>query len=159
MKRLTLLIATLLLSIAGMSVAQNTPMHGWHTYCGSDFNNAIGDPVPIIIATCYPPDMAINYAGTAITKVGMFSDDLYTAVGGLYSCTIYLGGETPAEGTIAYTMTVDVPQGLGDWAEFDLTTPVGVTGDETIWIVWEAVQQLTACPMGVCGISEGLPSL
>lgn len=154
MKRLTLLIATLLLSIAGMSVAQNTPMHGWHTYCGSDFNNAIGDPVPIIIATCYPPDMAINYAGTAITKVGMFSDDLYTAVGGLYSCTIYLGGETPAEGTIAYTMTVDVPQGLGDWAEFDLTTPVGVTGDETIWIVWEAVQQLTACPMGVCGISD-----
>ena len=149
-----LLFLTLLLSIAGMSVAQNNPMHGWHTYCGSDFNNAIGGPVTMTIATCYPPDMATNYAGTAITKVGMYSDTLYNAVGGIYSCSIYLGGDTPTEGIIASTITVDVPQSLGDWAEFDLDTPVGVTGDETIWIVWETVEPLTAFPMGVCSVSD-----
>ena len=125
-------------------------MHGWHTYCASDFHDAISYGTPTTIATCYPPEMAIQYAGTQITKVGIFSDNLYNYVGGLYTCSVYLGGETPAGGTIAYTMTVNVPQGLGDWAEFDLTTPVGVTGDETIWIVWECTEPLTPFPMGVC---------
>ena len=148
------LFLSLLMVFAGMSVAQNNPMHGWHTYCGDDFNNAIGGPVTMIIATCYPPDMAINYAGTAITKVGIYSDTLYNAVGGLYTCSIYLGGETPTEGTIASTITVDVPQGLGDWVEFDLDTPVWVTGNLTIWIVWESIDPLTAWPMGVCSISD-----
>ena len=154
MKRVFLLITTFLLSIAGTSVAQNNPMRGWHTYCGSEFSQAIGGPVPFIIAICYPPDMASNFAGTAITKVAMYSDDQYNAVGGTYNCSIYLGGEAPAEGVMVYTMTVDVPQGLGDWAEFNVSTPIWVTGDETIWIVWQTVQQLTAFPMGVCGISD-----
>ena len=145
-----LLILSLLLFFAGMSVAQNTPLHGWHTYCASEFNDAISYGTHTTVATCYPPDMAIQYAGTQITKVGIFSDDLYNTVGGIYTCSIYLGGETPAGGSIVYTMTVDVPQGLGDWVEFDLTTPSWVTGDETIWIVWECTEPLTALPMGVC---------
>ena len=130
--------------------AQNNPQHGWHTYCTNEFNNAIGGPVPFTIATCYPPDMAINYAGTAITKVAMYSDTLYNVVGGIYTCSIYVGGDSPYDGILASTTTVDVPQSLGDWAEFDLDTPVWVTGNLSIWVVWETVQQLTAWPMGVC---------
>ena len=150
-----LLILSFLMAFSGMAFAQsNSPMHGWHTYCASEFYDAISYGTRTTIATCYPPDMAIQYAGTQITKVGMFSDDLYNSVGGLYSCSIYLGGETPAEGSIAYTMTVDVPQGLGDWAEFDLSTPIWVTGDETIWIVWETEQPLTPFPIGVCSGSD-----
>ena len=154
MKRLFLLITTLLLFMAGMSVAQNNPLHGWHTYCSNEFNYAIGGSVPFITATCYPPDMASNYAGTAITKVAMYSDDLFNAVGGVYLCSIYLGGETPNGGILVYTMTVNVPQGLGEWVEFDVSTPIWVTGDETIWIVWQTVEQLTDFPMGVCGVSD-----
>ena len=145
-----LLILSFILFFAGMSVAQNTPMHGWHTYCASEFNDAISYGTHTTVATCYPPDMAIQYAGTQITKVGIFSDDLYNTVGGIYTCSIYLGGETPAGGSIVYTMTADVPQGLGDWAEFDLSTPIGVTGNDTIWIVWECTEPLTSLPMGVC---------
>ena len=83
------LILSLLLPLAGLTVAQNNnPMHGWHTYCQSDFNNAISYGTRTTIATCYPPDMAINYAGTAITKVGIFSDNLYNSVGGIYTCSL-----------------------------------------------------------------------
>ena len=152
MKKIASLLTLLFL---GFSVfAQNNPMHGWHTYCNSDFNNAIGGPNPFIAATCYPPDMAIQYAGTQITKVAMFSDSLYNAVGGIYSCSIYLGGETPSDGLITYSMTCDVPQGLNDWAEFDISTPIWVTGDETIWIVWQTGQPLTSFPMGVCSDND-----
>ena len=125
-------------------------MHGWHTYCQNEFNNAIGGPVPFITATCYSGDLVADYAGTSITKVAIYSDTLYNAVGGTYTCSVYVGGETPTEGMIVYTMTVEVPQSLGDWAEFDLDTPVVVTGNVPIWIVWECIHQLTSFPMGVC---------
>lgn len=153
MNKIPFLLTLLLMVCFGAIHAQNEPMHGWHSYCTSEFTNAISYGIPTTIATCYPPDMAIQYAGTSITKVAMFSDSL-NSVGGIYSCSIYLGGETPSEGTIAYTMSMDVPQGLGDWAEFDLSTPIWVIGNETIWIVWQADQPLTSFPMGVCSGSD-----
>ena len=142
----------LLLSFAGMTLAQNNaPQHGWHTYCTSEFNEAISYGTHTTVAVCYPPEMASNFAGTQITKVAMFSDGPTNSIGGIYTCSIYLGGETPSEGLIAYTMSCDVPQGLNDWAEFDLSTPIWVTGDETIWIVWQAEQPLSPWHIGVCG--------
>ena len=149
MKKIAFLL-TLLMMCFGTIHAQNEPLHGWHTYCTSEFHDAISYGTHTTVATCYPPDMAIQYAGTAITKVGIFSDDLYNSVGGLYTCNVYLGGETPAGGTIVHTMTVDVPQGLGDWAEFDLSSPIWVTGNETIWIVWECTEPLTPYHIGIC---------
>ena len=134
----------------GAAFAQSEPMHGWHTYCASEFNEAISYGTHTTVATCYPPEMASNFAGTQITKVAMFSDGPTNSIGGIYTCSIYLGGETPSEGLIAYTMSCDVPQGLNDWAEFDLSTPIWVTGDETIWIVWQAEQPLSPWHMGVC---------
>lgn len=141
----------LLLAFAGMTWAQNTPMHGWHTYCTSELADVISYGTHTTVAVCYPPDMASNFAGTQITKVAMFSDGPTNSVGGIYTCSIYLGGDTPSEGSIVYTMSCDVPQGLNDWAEFDVSTPIEVTGDETIWIVWQAEQPLSPWHMGVCG--------
>ena len=150
MKKIASLL-TLLVMCLGAAFAQNEPMHGWHTYCTSEFNEAISYGTHTTVAICYPPDMASNFAGTQITKVAMFSDGPTNSIGGIYTCSIYLGGETPSEGLIAYTMSCDVPQGLNDWAEFDLSTPIWVTGDETIWIVWQAEQPLSPWHMGVCG--------
>ena len=128
------------------------PLHGWHTYCSSEFNNAVGDlgVPPFTAATCYTPDIASKYAGTMITKVAIFSDTLYNAVGGNYTCSIYLGGETPPEGVMASTITVDVPQGLNEWVEYNLDTPVWVSGGETIWVVWDCYETVSSWPMGVC---------
>lgn len=139
----------LLLALAGMTWAQNTPMHGWHSYCTNELADVISYGTHTTVAVCYPPEMASNFAGTQISKVAIFSDSLY--VGGIYTCSIYLGGDTPSEGSIVYTMSCDVPQGLNDWAEFDVSTPIGVTGNETIWIVWQAEQPLTPYHIGVCG--------
>ena len=128
------------------------PLHGWHTYCGSDFNNAVGDlgTPPFTAATCYTPDIASKYTGTMITKVAIFSDTLYNAVGGNYSCSLFLGGETPDEGVLVSTISVDVPQGLNEWVEYDLDTPVSVTGNLTIWVVWDCYEPVSSWPMGVC---------
>ena len=145
-----LILLSLLLAIAGMTWAQDTPQHGWHTYCQGEFNNAIGGPVPFITATCYSGDLVAEYAGTSITKVAIYSDTLYNAVGGTYTCTVYVGGDSPYEGLEVSSITVEVPQSLGDWVEYDLETPVVVTGNVPIWIVWVCTHQLTSFPMGVC---------
>lgn len=145
-----LILLSLLFAFAGITWAQNVPQHGWHTYCQGDFNNAIGGPVPFIVATRYSGDLVADYAGTSITKVAIYSDTLYNAVGGTYTCTIYVGGDSPYEGLEVSSITVEVPQSLGGWDEFDLETPVVVTGNVPIWIVWECTHQLTSFPMGVC---------
>ena len=147
----TISFLTLLMMCIGAAFAQSEPMHGWHTYCASEFNQAISYGTHTTVAVCYPPEMASIFAGTQITKVAMFSDGPTNSIGGIYTCSIYLGGETPSEGLIAYTMSCDVPQGLNDWAEFDLSTPIWVTGNETIWIVWQAEQPLSPWHIGVCG--------
>ena len=85
MKKIASLL-TLLIMCLGAAFAQNEPMHGWHTYCASEFNEAISYGTHTTVAICYPPDMASNFAGTQITKTAIFSDSLY--VGGMYSCSI-----------------------------------------------------------------------
>ena len=110
---------------------------GWHTYLESEFDNAyrstVGDPS---WGYEYPTTLLSQYAGYNLTKVAVFSDDMYGAVGGNFTCNVYVGGTTPAAGTLASTITVDVPVGQGAWCEYDLTTPVNVTGTEPIWVLW-----------------------
>lgn len=149
MKKTIVLLALMMMGL-GIGHAQNTPQHGWHTYCGGEFNNAIGGGVPFIAAVSYPADMLADYAGTCITKVAIFSDTLYNAVGGRYTCSVYVGGQPNLGGMMVSTKTFDVSQSLNDWAEYDLDAPVWVTGDDEIWVVWVCDQQLTAWPMGVC---------
>ena len=150
MKKIIVLLTLMMLGFGTAQAQNNTPLHGWHSYCGGEFNNAIGGPVPFIAAVSYPAEMMADYAGTSITKVAIFSDTLYNAVGGRYTCSVYVGGQANLGGLLVVSDTLDVPQSLNDWAEFDLSTPVSVTGDAAIWIVWKCIQQLTAWPMGVC---------
>ena len=127
---------------------------GWHTYCESEFNNAVGSnltPTPSW-AYEYPAAFLNNgYAGWNITKVSLFSDDQYSAVGGNYTCRIYAGGSQPAAGTMVSTITVDVPSNQNAWVDWDLTTPVAVTGAEPIWVVWTANTAVSSWPAGCCG--------
>ena len=48
------------------------------------------------------------------------------------------------------TITVDVPSGQNAWIDWDLTTPVNVTGNEPIWIVWTANTTVSSWPAGCC---------
>ena len=110
---------------------------GWHTYLESEFDNAyrsnVGDPS---WGYEYPTSVLSQYAGYNLTKVAVFSDDMYGAVGGNFTCNVYVGGSTPATGTLASTITVDVPVGQGAWCEYDLPTAVNVTGSDPIWVLW-----------------------
>lgn len=130
---------------------------GWHTYAESDFNNALGSNVGTPRwAYEYPVDVLWSYRGTIMTKVSLFSDDMYGAVGGNYTCTIYRGGTEPMAGEAISTITVDVPQNLNAWIDFDLTIPVAVTGTETLWVVWTANTHLSNWPAGMCGDQNNL---
>ena len=76
---------------------------------------------------------------------------MYNAVGGNYTCRIYVGGNEPAAGTMVSTITVDVPSGQNAWVDWDLTTPVNVTGTDPIWVVWTANSTVSSWPAGCCG--------
>jgi len=124
---------------------------GWHTYAEGEFNNAVGSNVGTSRwAYEYPASMMAQYAGFTMTKVSLFSDNMYSAVGGNYTCTIYAGGNEPMAGTAVSSITVDVPQNVNDWVDFDLTTPVAVSGTETLWVVWTANTHLSNWPAGCC---------
>ena len=127
---------------------------GWHTYCESEFNNAVGSSLTSTPSWAYEYPTSFlhsNYAGWQITKVSLFSDNMYSAVGGNYTCRIYVGGTQPAAGTMVSTLTVDVPSNLNAWVDWDLTTPVNVTGNEPIWVVWTANTTVSSWPAGCCG--------
>ena len=127
---------------------------GWHTYCESEFNNAVGSNLTTTPSWAYEYPASFlhtNYAGWNITKVSLFSDNMYNAVGGNYTCRIYVGGNEPAAGTMVSTITVDVPSGQNAWVDWDLTTPVSVTGNDPIWVVWTANSTVSSWPAGCCG--------
>jgi len=131
---------------------------GWHTYAQGDFNNAVGSNVGTSRwAYEYPVSVIGAYAGFNLTKVSLFSDTQYSAVGGNYTCTIYQGGNEPMAGTAVSTITVDVPQNMNAWVDFDLTTPVSVSGSEKLWVVWTANTHLSNWPAGCCDglVDEG----
>ena len=116
----------------------------WHTYCQSEFATAWRQNVVTTTwAYHYPADVLAPYAGYSLDKVSLFSDQMYNAVGGNYTCNVYIGGDTPYEGMLVSTFTVDVPFGLDSWVKYALTTPVAVTGTESLWVVWTANDNLS----------------
>ncbi|MGP1447396.1 MAG: T9SS type A sorting domain-containing protein [Candidatus Limimorpha sp.] len=120
---------------------------GWHTYCENEFNNAVAC---VKWGYQYPLSELQPYIGFMMTKVALFSDKLFGAVGGNYTCRIYVGGTEPEEGEMVSTITVDVPQNLGDWVEFDLTNPVEISGIEPVWVIWQANTTVSDYPAGCC---------
>ena len=129
-------------------------LSNWHTYAEGEFNNAVGSNVGTPRwAYEYPVSLLGTYAGFNITKVSLFSDNEYNAVGGNYTCTIYQGGNLPMEGIAVSTITVDVPQSMNAWVDFDLTTPVSVTGNDKLWVVWTANTTLSNFPAGCTDVN------
>ena len=128
---------------------------GWHTYLGSEFDEAyrsnVGDPS---WGYEYPISIMSRYVGFNLTKVAVFSDDMYNAVGGNFTCNVYVGGSTPGAGTLASTVTVDVPVGQGAWCEYDLPTSVYVTGSDPIWVIWHVNTYVGSYPAGCASHSS-----
>ena len=120
---------------------------GWHTYCENEFYGAV---VAAKWGYEYPLSELQPYSGFMMTRVALYSDTQYGAVGGNYTCRIYVGGSQPEEGEMVSTITVDVPQGVGDWVEYDLTTPVDITGTEPVWVIWQANTTVSDWPAGCC---------
>ena len=122
---------------------------GWHTYCQAEFNNAVGSSIGITRwAYEYPVSVLSSYVGFDMTKVSLFSDAMYNAVGGNYTCTVYQGGEQPMAGDTVVSFTVDVPQGLNAWVDWDLPQPIRVTDTEPLWVMWTANTQVSSWPAG-----------
>ena len=126
---------------------------GWHTYLEGEFNDALRSNLTDqpAFGYHYPTSITGQYNGFLLTKVSMFSDDLYGAVGGNYTCNIYQGGDTPGAGTLVSTQTVDLPVGLGEWVDWDLDTPVTVNGSQDLWVIWQVnVAGGLGYPAGMC---------
>ena len=125
---------------------------GWHSYCISGFNNAYRSNISSTPKWGYEyaPEDLLGYKGWWMTKVSLFSDAMYNAVGGNYTCRVYVGGSKPEEGTLVTSLTVDVPQSLDAWVDWDLPTAVEVTGDDTIWVIWQVNTATGNYPAG-CG--------
>ena len=126
---------------------------GWHTYLEGEFNDALRSNLTDqpAFGYHYPTSITSQYNGFQLTKVSMFSDDLYGAVGGNYTCNIYQGGNTPGAGTLVSTQTVDLPVGLGEWIDWDLDTPVSVEGSQDLWVIWQVnVAGGMGYPAGMC---------
>ncbi|MBQ5547990.1 MAG: hypothetical protein IIT33_04025, partial [Prevotella sp.] len=126
---------------------------GWHTFLEGEFNDALRSNLTDqpAFGYHYPTSLTGQYNGFNLTKVSMFSDDLYGAVGGNYTCNVYKGGSTPGAGTLVSTITVDLPVGLGEWVDWGLTTPVTVDGSQDLWIIWQVnVAGGMGYPAGMC---------
>ena len=130
---------------------------GWHSYCISGFNDAYRSNVSSTPKWGYEyaPEDLLGYKGWWMTKVSLFSDAMYNAVGGNYTCRVYVGGSNPEEGTLATSLTVDVPQSQNAWVDWDLPTAVEVTGDDTIWVIWQVNTATGDYPAGCGNYSTG----
>ena len=122
---------------------------GWHSYC-SYLNTAYKSTVSSTPKWGYEyaPEDLLGYKGWWMTKVSLFSDAMYNVVGGNYTCRVYVGGSNPEEGTLVTSLTVDVPQGQNAWLDWDLPTAVEVTGDDTIWVIWQVNTATSDYPAG-----------
>ena len=121
---------------------------GWHSYC-SYFNTAYKSTVSSTPKWGYEyaPEDLLGYKGWWMTKVSLFSDK-WNYVGGNHTCRVYVGGSNPEEGTLVTSLTVDVPQGQNAWLDWDLPTAVEVTGDDTIWVIWQVNTATSDYPAG-----------
>jgi hypothetical protein len=124
----------------------------WHTYCEYEFDNAWRhNSGTTSWGYYYPAEVLAPYIGYSLDKVSVFSDNMYSAVGGNYTCNIYEGGETPNQGALVSTITVDVPQGKNAWMKYALTTPVEITENTgNLWVIWTANTSLGGWPAGCC---------
>ena len=111
---------------------------GWMTYSNDVYYGNVGSwGNSAQWGYKWPANYLQDYAGFSLTKVSMYSDyNGYT--GGNYQCTIYAGEDTPT--TPLSSISVNVQNNQGAYQEFDLTDPVEITGNETLWMIWQSPQ-------------------
>lgn len=76
-----------------------------------------------------------SYAGTRMTQVGLYSN---SNTGGTHTLKIYTGGTNEPE-TLVLSQDFEMATGLNDYYIIDLDSPIRISGNETIWIVFSAV--------------------
>ena len=120
------------------------PMEEWLYYDNGTYatNVGTGDATATIYwATMFPAASLAPYAGTNMTKVAVYENNMNTNP---ITITVYLGGTT-APGTAYSTKTV-TPVG-NEFHEVTLDTPVAIDGTQNLWIVCaeQGEHPATAC--------------
>ncbi len=97
--------------------------------CASSFGNfdMNGNATQIFWAIMFPAEIIAEYTGKPFTKVAMYD---YSAHKGAFS--IHFGGDD-APGEMVYLQSYETT-GERQYIEFELETPIGITGKDNIWI-------------------------
>lgn len=124
-----------------------SPHSGWLTYSNDYHATNVGNHGNFFqFGYKWPAPYLREYSGFNLTKVAMYSDS-EGWTGGNYQCTIYSGETAPI--TPLSTITVNVQNGQGAYQEFDLTDAVEITGDETLWMIWQSLDGIQF-PAPIC---------
>ncbi|MBR4156329.1 MAG: choice-of-anchor J domain-containing protein [Bacteroidales bacterium] len=91
----------------------------------------------------FPAATMADYADNSLTKVSMYDKNAHTG-----KFFIYAGGDT-APSTLLHTQDYECV-GSNDYREFELTSPIQITGTQNIWIVFknETGQFVASCCSG-----------
>lgn len=91
----------------------------------------------------FPADDMAGFAGQSITKVSIFD---FTEHEGRFM--IYFGGND-APGTLIHSQNYKCT-GIKDYVEFELTSPVDITGEQNVWVVFnnKDSQHVASCCVG-----------
>ena len=97
--------------------------------CESSFGNfdMNGNSTQIFWAIMFPAEVIAEYAGKPFTKVAMYD---YSAHKGAFS--IHFGGDN-APGEMVHIQSYET-KGERQYVEFELEKPIGITGNDNIWI-------------------------
>ncbi|HPV14640.1 MAG TPA: choice-of-anchor J domain-containing protein [Candidatus Cloacimonadota bacterium] len=112
-----------------------TPGGDWFSYCGAK-NNSIGtnDAISFDVAIRFPADSLAAYAGMSLQTV-----KFWPAQAGSYTVKVWTGGSPNVPGSrvvnLAVTPTIDV------YNTVMLPEPVWITGDQGLWIGYNATVQ------------------
>lgn len=114
-------------------------IHEWLTYDNGTYytnirNNNTGTTV---WGYRYLPSDISKYAGTRMTQVGLYSTN---STGGTHTLKIYTGGSNEPE-TLVLSQDFEMATGLNDYYIINLDTPIRITGNESVWVVFSAVNQ------------------
>lgn len=114
-------------------------IHEWLTYDNGTYytnirNNNTGTTV---WGYRYLPSDISKYAGTRMTQVGLYSTN---STGGTHTLKIYTGGTNEPE-TLVLSQDFEMATGLNDYYIINLDTPIRIAGNESVWVVFSAVNQ------------------
>ena len=108
------------------------PTSEWLHYDLGSMVESVGGLEKFYYGIKFPVEKLESYSGTSMTKI-MFYD--YIDGGGANDgdIHIYYGGENAPE-VLVHTQAYS-GIGSGEWVEVELTTPLPISGDESVWVI------------------------